>query len=114
MFIQLRKKIGQSTVEYVVLLIILFGVFIYFQKYLVRGISGRMKSVGDSFADGRIYSPTNTLECAFDVLHDRGWYDSKCFYDSCADDCLTAHDETRPLDCIACIDSCKTPNCEVP
>ena len=102
---------AQSATEYVFFLLIVLTVFVYFQKYLVKGISGRFKTVGDSFAQGRLYDgdKAKTSECAFDVFTDSGlWYDSRCFYDTCGvkDRISTAATDG---DCRDCISSCVIP-----
>lgn len=110
----LRKKYpekAQSTIEYVFFLMIVLTIFVYFQKYLVKGIAGRFRTVGDSFAQGRLYDGNRekTIECSFDVYTDSGlWYDSRCFYDTCGiKDCVsTAASEGACRDCIT---SCVIP-----
>lgn len=102
---------AQSATEYVFFLLIVLTILVFFQKYLVKGISGRFKTVGDSFAQGRLYDADKekTLECAFDVFTDSGlWYDSRCFYESCGiSTCVSAG--AKDDDCRACIQSCVIP-----
>jgi len=79
MILRRRKKYGQSTIEFVAILLFILGVFFVFQKYIVRGFSGRWKSIGDSLGDGRIYDPSKTTECvagpgAAPVI----WYNKEC------------------------------------
>jgi uncharacterized protein (UPF0333 family) len=58
MFKFLRKKRGQSTLEYAVLIIIVIGALLSIQVYIRRGIQGRMKQAADDIGDQ--YSPGNT------------------------------------------------------
>ncbi len=115
---QIRQRKAQSALEYVAFLLIVLSVLIYFQKYLVRGISGRFKTVGDSFAQGRLYDANKekTHECSFDVYTDSGlWYDSRCFYDTCGiRDCIST--AAKDSECRKCITSCVIPGglCRVP
>lgn len=46
-----KNKKGQSSVEYVVLLILLMGAFIGMQNYLKRGVQGRWKAHIDELGD---------------------------------------------------------------
>ncbi len=106
MFKLIRKHRAQSTLEYVVLLIFVMGAFLVFQKYIVRGFSGRWKSVGDSWGNGRLYDPKKTVECANDMFNDREnvWYNVPCFEAACVDSCLKVY---VPATCTSCIDSCQ-------
>ena len=45
------KKRGQSTLEYIVLLIIILGVFAATSNYIKRGLQGRWKAAVDDFGD---------------------------------------------------------------
>ncbi|MDP2652463.1 MAG: hypothetical protein Q8Q08_00350 [Candidatus Omnitrophota bacterium] len=58
MFKFLRKKKGQSTLEYAVLIIIVIGALLSIQVYIKRGVQGRLKSAADDIGDQ--YSPGNT------------------------------------------------------
>ncbi len=51
----MKNQKGQSTVEYVVLIIVVIGVFIAMQSYFKRGLQGRWKSALDDF--GEQYDP---------------------------------------------------------
>ncbi|MCK5259954.1 MAG: hypothetical protein KAJ70_02735 [Candidatus Omnitrophica bacterium] len=110
-----RKKRGQSMMEFVALIIFLMAAFIVFQKYIVRGFSGRWKSVGDALGQGRIFDPNLTTECAMNMFGPYGipgqWYNQTCFEETCGErDCLRST-RTVPA-CTACITSCQTPICE--
>jgi hypothetical protein len=114
MFTRKKYSKGQSTTEYIFFFVLLLSVFIYFQKYIVRGINGRLKTVGDSFADGRLYDPTNTVfECAFDYQYTNEWYDAKCYFGDSAtpgcgiSNCLAATSSINA--CMTCISSCVPP-----
>ncbi len=56
-FIQRRKK-GQSTLEYAILIIIVLAALLSIQVYVKRGIQGRFKSAADDI--GEQFSPGNT------------------------------------------------------
>jgi cytoskeletal protein RodZ len=58
MFKFLRKRKGQSTLEYAVLIIIVLGALLSIQVYIKRGIQGRLKSATDDIGDQ--YSSGNT------------------------------------------------------
>ena len=60
-----RKRKGQSTLEYAVLIIIIIGALLTIQVYIKRGIQGRLRSatddIGDQFAPGNTnYTMTTT------------------------------------------------------
>jgi len=52
-----RRKKGQSTLEYAILIVIILGALIAIQQYIKRGVQGRMKSATDDVGDQ--YSPGN-------------------------------------------------------
>jgi uncharacterized protein (UPF0333 family) len=60
MFILLnnRRKKGQSTLEYAILIIIVMAALLSIQVYIKRGIQGRMKQAADDIGDQ--FSPQNT------------------------------------------------------
>ena len=58
MFRLLNKRKAQSTIEYVVLIIIIIGALITIQVYIKRGVQGRMKQASDDIGDQ--FSPGNT------------------------------------------------------
>ena len=72
-----RKTKGQSLIEYIVLIVLVLGAFLVFQKYITRGFAGRWKVVGESLGQGRIYDPKLTTECVFDPPSGP-WYDKAC------------------------------------
>lgn len=53
-----KQKKGQSTLEYVVLVMIIIGALLTIQIYIKRGIQGRLKSATDDIGDQ--FSPGNT------------------------------------------------------
>ena len=53
-----RRKKGQSTLEYVILIIIILGALLSIQFYIKRGIQGRLKSAADDIGDQ--FSPGNS------------------------------------------------------
>lgn len=52
-----RRKKGQSTLEYAVLIIIIIGALLSIQVYIKRGVQGRLKSATDDIGDQ--FSPGN-------------------------------------------------------
>lgn len=53
-----RRKRGQSTLEYAILIIIIIGALLSIQVYIKRGVQGRLKSAADDI--GTQFSPGNT------------------------------------------------------
>lgn len=51
-----KRKQGQSTLEYAILIIIIIGALLSLQVYIKRGVQGRLKSatddIGDQFSRG--------------------------------------------------------------
>lgn len=58
MFRLLKKKRGQSTLEYAILVVIVIMALIAIQAYLKRGIQGRMRDSADQI--GEQFSPEFT------------------------------------------------------
>jgi Flp pilus assembly pilin Flp len=107
-----KKKDGQSMIEFATLVVFILAAFLVFQKYLVRGFSGRWKQVGESLGQGRIYDPDKTIECAanrFFTTSSVVWYNAVCFDQNCKGACLLG--TKTAADCDACIGSCQTPFC---
>lgn len=57
-FLNRKRKKGQSTVEYAILIVIVIGALLSIQFYIKRGIQGRLKSATDDIGDQ--FSPGNT------------------------------------------------------
>ncbi|MCA9408368.1 MAG: hypothetical protein H6755_01545 [Candidatus Omnitrophica bacterium] len=53
-----RRKKGQSTLEYVILVIIIIGALLSIQVYIKRGVQGRLKGATDDIGDQ--FDPGNT------------------------------------------------------
>jgi Flp pilus assembly pilin Flp len=58
MFIRLRGKKGQNTLEYAVIIAVVVAGLIAMQTYIKRGVQGKLRSSTDSI--GEQYSPSNT------------------------------------------------------
>jgi len=105
-----KTKNGQSMIEFVALVMFILAAFIVFQRYIVRGFSGRWKSVGDSLGEGRLFDPRKTTECAYDAQYTDSWYDRTCWEANCEEECLLT--TQTAADCTACINSCQNPYCD--
>lgn len=68
MMLQRKKKKAFSTIEYLILLVMLTTAFFTFKDYILRGFMGRWKGVSDQFGYGRQFNPTDTVECAYDSM----------------------------------------------
>ena len=98
--------------EFIALVMFLLATFIVFQKYIVRGFSGRWKGVGDALGQGRVYDPNSTIECAANTFFQgvpAVWYNQTCFEANCEPACLRS--TKTPAACSACITGCQTPYC---
>ena len=107
------SKRGQSLIEYASLVVFVIAVFLFFQLYIARGFSGRWKEVGDSFGNGKAYTPKATDQCGNDVFTDREdvWYEVECFKQNCFDDCFKFQDTVAYSQsaCRGCIAGCPCP-----
>lgn len=109
---------GQSLLEYMLLLILIMGMFLVIQKYIVRGFSGQWKNVGDSWAHGKQYDPEKTTECAFDGRYLDIWYDVKNYEARSCDERCTPRIETsvdeaqeHAKECSCCICESQSAEC---
>ena len=50
-FLNKRRKKGQSTLEYAILIIIIIGALLSIQVYIKRGVQGRLKGAADDIGD---------------------------------------------------------------
>lgn len=61
-FFNRKRKKGQSTLEYAILIVIIIGALLSIQYYIKRGMQGRWKSntddIGDQFSPGNMFSNT--------------------------------------------------------
>jgi len=57
-----RRKKGQSTLEYAILVIIIIGALLSIQVYIKRGVSGRLKSATDDIGDQFSVGNTNIVK----------------------------------------------------
>ncbi len=56
-----KKKKGQSTLEYSVLVIIIIGALLSIQVYIKRGVTGRLKASADDIGDQFSVGNTNVV-----------------------------------------------------
>ena len=57
-----KRKRGQSTLEYAILIIIIIGALLSIQVYIKRGIQGRLKSATDDIGDQFSVGNTNVIK----------------------------------------------------
>ncbi|MBI5415883.1 MAG: hypothetical protein HZA29_03610 [Candidatus Omnitrophica bacterium] len=60
-YLNKRRKKGQSTLEYAVLIIIIIGALLSIQVYIKRGIQGRLKGAADDIGDQFSVGNTNIV-----------------------------------------------------
>jgi len=109
MFKFFHKKKALATIEYITLMVILLGVFVVFNTYIIRAMSGRWKSVGEGFDQFRQYDPKATTRCAYDPNFTNRWYNADCYEKRC--DCHTVR--ATNMTCDDCIrTTCGTPYCD--
>lgn len=107
-----RKKQGQSTIEYIILLTLVVLALCVMQKYIGRAMYGRWKTTGDVIGFGMQYDPFLTFECSFDYKYSQEWYNSECYdKNNCYKDCFSIIHGGEEL-CEQCIGSCIVPECE--
>jgi hypothetical protein len=56
-----KRKKGQSTLEYAILIIIIIGALLSIQVYIKRGVQGRLKSATDDIGDQFSVGNTNLV-----------------------------------------------------
>lgn len=61
-YLNKRRKKGQSTLEYAVLIIIIIGALLSIQVYIKRGIQGRLKGAADDIGDQFSVGNTNVSQ----------------------------------------------------
>lgn len=57
-----RRKEGQSTLEYAILIIIIIGALLSIQVYIKRGVQGRLKGAADDIGDQFSNGNTNVIK----------------------------------------------------
>ena len=101
------------------LLALIIFAYLVLHPFIVRGISGRWKTAGDSFGSGRLYDPHRTLDCRFDAeFNTNAWYNFDCFDQTC--DCYSQDSMTTNATelesyrdaCRACIRRCHAQRCD--
>ena len=60
-YLNKRRKKGQSTLEYAILIIIIIGALLSIQVYIKRGIQGRLKQAADDIGDQFSVGNTNVV-----------------------------------------------------
>lgn len=113
----LRK--GFSTIEVIMVVIIILAVLIGFGGYIKRSLAGRWKTAGDALGQGRQYDPRGfgmvgehggTLDCFFDQSTGH-WINEDC-YQANHCDCTLISGTGAPLQpyynnqCVACKQQC--------
>ncbi len=61
-YLNKRRKKGQSTLEYAILIIIIIGALLSIQVYIKRGIQGRLKGAADDIGDQFSVGNTNVVQ----------------------------------------------------
>ncbi len=92
--------------EYFVLMVILMSALYAFKDPFLRAMAGKWKSAGEQFGYGRQFHPTDTVECAYDNLYSKGWYDVTCYENK---RCPLGNDGCQ----MAAIDQCRNSYCDV-
>ena len=73
-----NKQRAFAVIEYVMLISIMILGLVAFQPYIQRAMHGQYRKAGESFAFGRQYSGSATIQCAYDDQADV-WYSVECF-----------------------------------
>ncbi len=101
---------GAAAIEYMGLVMFVLVAIFLFQVYIVRGLSGRWKTGGDSVSFGRQYDPRpfgatgeggGTLDCYYEERVG-GWVDRDYVEKNCS--CtLPPEDPDYTGDCLGCL-----------
>ena len=92
-YFQNRRKQGQSTLEYAILIVIIIAALLSVQVYIKRGIQGRFKSATDDIGDQ--FSPSNTEETVVTTLKS---VTSETFKDGASTSNIANEDTTLTVD----------------
>jgi len=112
------KKYGQASLEFIAVVTLVLASLLFFQKYIARALMGRWKQAGDALGEGKIYSPTQTIECAYEFRFSPSpgaWYEVNCFYSNpnCPKACFSPIGlGADAAVCSACVAACYNPACE--
>ncbi len=87
-----RKKKGQSTLEYAILIIIIIGALLSIQVYIKRGVQGRLKSAADDIGDQFSGGNTNVTKIMTVTSQSRDTFSSGVTAST-----LTVNEVTRDL-----------------
>lgn len=91
-YLNKRRKKGQSTLEYAILIIIIMAALLSIQVYIKRGVQGRFKSAADDI--GTQFSPGNTNVVKYMITRSES---RDTFVDGITRSELTADEETFEL-----------------
>ncbi len=64
-----RRKKGQSTLEYAILIIIIIGALVSIQVYIKRGVQGRLKSAADDIGEQFSVGNSNYVKTTTVITH---------------------------------------------
>ncbi len=107
-----------SALEYMLLLSFIMATFVVFRIYILRALSGKWKTSGDTFGFGRQYDPRpfgkagekgGTLECYFEPRIN-AWVD-RFRVDHFCDCTLPREDAGYAVKCTDCLTESKDPLC---
>ena len=111
---------GAAVIDYLGLLMFILIALFLFQQYIVRGLSGKWKSAGDSIGVGRQYDPRDygaqgtgggTEDCFWDD-EVGNWVDRKDVERLC--DCTLPPEDPRYVpDCLNCKQTHISDDCAV-
>lgn len=104
-----KDRRGAATIDYIGLITLVLIALVLFKSYIVRGLSGKWKSSGDSIGLGRQYDPRlygkdgtggGTLDCMWDD-EVNAWIDRRIAEVDCK--CtLPPEDQDYQIKCINC------------
>ena len=87
-----RKKKGQSTLEYAVLIIIIIGALLAIQQYIKRGVQGRLKAATDDIGDQFSVGNTNVIK-----IHHTSSRTGETFFSGSSKSTLLANEVTNDI-----------------
>ncbi len=98
-----KRVRAEAVIEYMAMLVLVLAAFMVINKYALRAMMGRWKTVGDSFDVGRQFDPLITKRGAYDSFYSQRWYNQDCFEQS---NCTCAGVDSSPITCGNCICLC--------
>ena len=110
-----NKNGGLSTIEYMMMVIIVISALLWLQIYMQRAFQGHWKTAGDAFGLGRQYEASKVTDCAYAQINSSYgvWYDDTCYQYKVTVNCKPGDTACEDNQRIACVQAycCEETDC---